>query len=189
MVNFANTDDDHNNLVPPPRFPLGWAKDGSAVLLSDGWDIWKVPTRGTGTAVNLTVNGKKDQIRYQRLYAFERAAPGGGGRGGRGGGAVAAVARADGIDLSQPLYVATYGEWTKKEGLSRVDPNKPGAKPLVWDDAKFNFEKAKDADVYSTRSRRRATSRTTTSPTRTSTAAVRSPTPIRSRRNSRGRAA
>ena len=23
--------------------PLGWTKDGDAVLLSDGWDIWKVP--------------------------------------------------------------------------------------------------------------------------------------------------
>jgi len=147
-VNFGNTDDDHNNLVTPPRFPLGWAKDGSAVLLTDGWDIWKVPTRGTGSAVNLTVNGKKDQIRYQRLYAFERAAPGGGGRGGRGGGRGGAAGGGDGIDLSQPLYFATYGEWTKKAGLSRVDPNAPGAKPLVWDDATFNFEKAKDADVY-----------------------------------------
>ena len=146
-VTFANTDDDHNNLVPPPRFPLGWAKDGSAVLLSDGWDIWKVPTRGTGTAVNLTVNGMKDQIRYQRLYAFDRATPGG-GRGGRGGGRGGGAGGADGIDLSQPLYVATYGEWTKKSGLSRVDPNAPGAKPLVWDDATFNFEKAKEADVY-----------------------------------------
>ncbi|MGH7619147.1 MAG: S9 family peptidase, partial [Gemmatimonadaceae bacterium] len=148
MANFSNTDDDHNNLVPPPRFPLGWSKDGSAVLLSDGWDIWKVPTRGTGAAVNLTVNGKKDQIRYQRIYAFDRGAAGGGGRGGRGGGRGGGAGAADGIDLSQPIYVATYGEWTKKAGLSRVDANAPGAKPLVWDDAAFNFEKAKDADVY-----------------------------------------
>ncbi|HEX3867244.1 MAG TPA: prolyl oligopeptidase family serine peptidase, partial [Gemmatimonadaceae bacterium] len=146
-VNFANTDDDHNNLVPPPRFPLGWSKDGSAVLLTDGWDIWKVPTSGTGTAVNLTVDGRKNQIRYQRLYAFERSAPAGaGGRGGRGG--RGGAGSADGIDLSQPLYVGTYGEWTKKAGLSRVDPGTPGAKPLVWDDATFNFEKARDADVY-----------------------------------------
>jgi dipeptidyl aminopeptidase/acylaminoacyl peptidase len=147
-INFANTDDDHNNLVPPPRFPLGWVKDGSAVLLSDGWDIWKVPTRGAASAVNLTVNGKKDQIRYQRLYAFDRTTPGGGGRGGRGGGRGGAGGAADGIDLSQPLYIATYGEWTKKAGLSRVDPNTPGAKQLVWEDATFNFEKAKEADVY-----------------------------------------
>ena len=124
--------------------------------------------------------------------AARRRAGGGGGRGGRGGGGAA-----DGIDLSQPMYFATYGEWTKKEGLAKVDPSKPGAQRLVWDDAKFTFQKAKDADVYvytkqtaidypnyyvasaglddgaSGRSRQHANS----------------PTRIRSRRISRGRAA
>ncbi|MEO7084347.1 MAG: prolyl oligopeptidase family serine peptidase [Gemmatimonadaceae bacterium] len=147
-INFANTDDDHNNLVPPPRFPLGWSKDGASVLLTDGWDVYKVPTNG-GAAVNLTVNGKKDQIRYQRLYAFDRGAAIAAGRGGRGGGRGGAGAGStDGIDLAQPLYFGTYGEWTKKAGLSRVDPGAPGAKALMWDDATFTFEKARDADVY-----------------------------------------
>ena len=123
---FADTSDDHNNLVAPPNAPLGWSKDGSAVILSDGFDIWRVPVKG-GAAVNLTVDGKKNQIRYQRLYAFEPAgrarggAGGGGGRGGRGGGGAV-----DGIDLSQPMYFATYGEWTKKEGLAKVDPSQAG---------------------------------------------------------------
>jgi len=142
---FADTSDDHNNLVTPPVAPIGWSKDGSAVLLSDAFDVWKVPVNG-GAAVNLTVDGKKNQIRYQRLYAFERAGRAGAapaGRGGRGGNAFA-----DGIDLAQPLYFATYGEWTKKEGLSKVDPSKPGAERLVWDDAKLAYEKAKDANVY-----------------------------------------
>ena len=150
-VSFANTDDDHNNLVPPPRFPLGWSKDGGSVLLNDGWDVWKVPTRGAGTAVNLTGDGRKSQTRYQRLYSFDRGgAGGGGGRGGRGGGrgGPGGGAGGEGIDLSQPLYFGTYGEWTKKAGLSRVDPNVPGAKQLMWDDASFNFEKAREADVY-----------------------------------------
>jgi len=140
----ADTSDDHNNLVTPPIAPIGWSKDGNSVLVSDAFDVWKVPVNG-GAAVNLTVDGKKNQIRYQRLYAFERAGRGGvapAGRGGRGG------ALTDGVDLSQPLYFATYGEWTKKEGLSKVDPSKPGAERLVWDDAKFSHQKAKDADVY-----------------------------------------
>jgi len=140
----ADTSDDHNNLVTPPIAPIGWSKDGNSVLVSDAFDVWKVPVNG-GAAVNLTVDGKKNQIRYQRLYAFERAGRGGvapAGRGGRGG------ALTDGVDLSQPLYFATYGEWTKKEGLSKVDPSKPGAERLVWDDAKFSYQKAKDADVY-----------------------------------------
>jgi dipeptidyl aminopeptidase/acylaminoacyl peptidase len=96
-----------------------------------------------GAAVNLTVDGKKNQIRYQRLYAFDGNTPAaGGGRGGRGGQAVT------GIDISKPLYFATYGEWNKKEGLSKVDPSKPGAQRLVFEDAKLSFQKAKDADVY-----------------------------------------
>ncbi len=142
---FADTSDDHNNLVAPPVPAMGWSKDGSAVLLFDGFDVWKVPVNG-GTAVNLTVDGKKNQVRYQRLYSFATSAnaagAGRGGRGGRGGGV------ADGVDLTQPLYFSAYGEWTKKEGLAKVDPSKPGAQKLAWDDAKFAFQKAKDADVY-----------------------------------------
>jgi dipeptidyl aminopeptidase/acylaminoacyl peptidase len=140
---FADTSDDHNNLVTPPDQVVGWSKDGNSVLLADGFDVWKVPANGSGTAVNLTVDGKKNQIRYQRLYSFDADAPAaGGGRGGRGGGAP------NGIDLSKPLYFATYGEWTKKEGIAKVDPSKPGAQSLVFDDAKYSFQKAKDADVY-----------------------------------------
>ena len=56
---------------------------------------------------------------------------------------------ADGIDLSQPLYVGTYGEWTKKEGLSRVDPSEAGrASRSSATTRSFDFQKAKDADVY-----------------------------------------
>ena len=142
---FADTSDDHNNLVTPPVPPLGWAKDGSAVLLSDGFDVWKVPVHG-GAAVNLTGNGKRDQIRYERLYDFDQTGRGtrpAGGRGGFGGRGAPME-----IDLSKPLYFATYGEWTKKEGLSRVEAGKTGADRLVWEDAKLSFEKAKYADVY-----------------------------------------
>ena len=55
--------------------PIGWVKDSKAVLISDNWDIWQVPVDG-GAAVNLTVNGKKDQIRYQQpLRARARRGP------------------------------------------------------------------------------------------------------------------
>ena len=72
-------------------------------------------------------NGRATKVRYQRRVVIDP--------------------QERGIDLSKPLYFATYGEWTKKEGLAKVDPSKPGAQPLVWDDAKFAFQKAKDADV------------------------------------------
>jgi hypothetical protein len=143
-VSFANTDDDHNNIVAPPRPVLAWAKDASAVLLSDGWDVWRIPVAANGKAVNLTQDGRTNRIRYQRLYSFVAGATA--GRGGRGGRSNALLE--EGIDLTRPIYFGTYGEWTKKEGLARVEPAKLGATALVWDDASFNFTKAKDADVY-----------------------------------------
>ncbi len=149
-TSFADREDDHNNLVPPAQQPFGWSRDASAVLLSDGWDAWKVPVTARGGApVNLTVDGRANKVHYQRLYAFEATAPAG-GRGGRGGGrggfAQGGVVR--GFDLTQPLYFGTYGEWTKKAGISRVTPGRPGAQQLTFDDATYNYQKARDADVF-----------------------------------------
>jgi dipeptidyl aminopeptidase/acylaminoacyl peptidase len=106
---------------------MGWSKDGSAILLTDGWDVFKVPTHG-GAAVNLTVDGLKTGKHYQRRYVFDP--------------------KERGVDLSKPLYFATYGEWTKKEGLARVDARRAGATNLVFEDAKLNFAKARDADTF-----------------------------------------
>jgi dienelactone hydrolase len=130
-ASFVDVEDDHNNIFPPAIFPtfyaLGWAKDNLHVLLSDGWDVWKVPVKG-GTAVNVTGDGKTNQLRYQRRYVFDP--------------------RERGIDLGKPLYFATYGEWTKKEGLARVEPGKAGAKSFFSDDARYNYVKAREADVF-----------------------------------------
>jgi dipeptidyl aminopeptidase/acylaminoacyl peptidase len=125
-TSFINTEDDHN-VSKPPIPPMGWSKDGSAVLLFDNWDVWKVPATG-GTAVNLTVNGKKEGIRYQRRYSFDP--------------------EERGIDLTKPLYFAAYGEWTKKEGLARVDPGKSGVTMKLWGDARIGVVKARKADTF-----------------------------------------
>ncbi len=60
-TSFVDMEDDHN-VVKPPTGTIGWASDSKSVLLHDNWDIWHVPVDG-GQAVNLTVNGRKDQIR------------------------------------------------------------------------------------------------------------------------------
>lgn len=124
---FWNTEDDHN-VVKPPRRVIGWVKEGVSVLISDGWDIWNVPVHG-GAGKNLTVNGKAEKIRYQSRYKLDPDEKG--------------------IDLSQPVYVSMYGEWTKKGGICRIDKGRPGAKVLLWDDAVFGgLKKAKKADTY-----------------------------------------
>ncbi len=126
-ASFANEDDDHN-VVKPPDYPVGSTKDGRNVLLSDGWDIWSVPVSGAGQAVNLTVNGAKDKLRYRRLRLDpeEKA-----------------------IDLEEAQYFNVYGEWTKKAGLARLEKGKPAPTMLLWDDAGFGgLAKARKADVF-----------------------------------------
>jgi dienelactone hydrolase len=128
-VSFVDVEDDHNN-VKPPINAVGWTSDSKSVLLSDAWDIWKVPVDG-GQVVNLTANGRKDAIRYQQRYALEPPED-----------------RDNGIDLSKPQYFRAYGEWTKKGGIARIDPGVPGVKMLAWDDASYPLlAKAKNADV------------------------------------------
>jgi dipeptidyl aminopeptidase/acylaminoacyl peptidase len=129
-VSFVDIEDDHNN-VKPPVSAIGWASDSKTVLLTDAWDIWQISSEGA-PPVNLTVNGKKDAIRYQRRFALEPRDD-----------------RDEGIDLSKPQYFAAYGEWTKKAGVARLDPGKPGVKMLTWSDASFpQVMKAEKADTY-----------------------------------------
>ena len=126
-TSFIDTESDVNVVKPPTPF-FGWSHDGKYVLLSDNWDIWQVPVSG-GSATNLTVNGRKEQLRYRRPVILDP--------------------EQRGYNLSQPLYLEVYGEWTKKDGLVIIDPGKPGVTRVMWDEAAYgNLAKAKKADVY-----------------------------------------
>jgi dipeptidyl aminopeptidase/acylaminoacyl peptidase len=127
---FWDEEDDHNQVKPAIGGGLlGWSKDGASIIVRDNWDLWRLPVNG-GNALNLTVNGRKDRIRYQnRLVVDGRNAH-------------------NGIDLTQPMFVETYGEWTKKEGLARVDAQKGGATVVSVEDAKVDYRRARDANVW-----------------------------------------
>ena len=133
-TSFINTEDDHN--VTKPLTPvIGWSSDSKYLLIRDLWDIWQVDADGHEPAVNLTRNGRGKGIRYQYRFVLDP--------------------EEKGIDLSQPVYVSTYGEWTKKSGIARIMPGKkgmgmqPGAENLVWEDASIGWlSKAKHAAVY-----------------------------------------
>ena len=119
-TSFVNVEDDHT-VAKPPTLQMGWSADGKFVLLSDDWDIWQVPVGG-GAGTNLTVNGRKEQVRYRRPIDF----------------------RPDeaGLDLTKPVYVDLYGEWTKKGGLGVIEPGKPGVSRLVYDDAAYGVRQS-----------------------------------------------
>jgi dienelactone hydrolase len=126
-TSFINTEDDHNIDRPPVPF-VSWARDGHSVILSDNWDLWQVPING-GTARNLTLNGKKDQIRYRRPAVLDRDERG--------------------VDLTKPVYIDAYGEWTKKDGIAIIEPGKSGVNRVMWDEASYGgLTKAEKADVY-----------------------------------------
>ncbi len=124
----VDEEDDHN-FDKPAHPPVGWSRDSKFVLLSDGWDIWRVSIDGSG-GTNLTENGKKDDIHYRGLFQFEPEPK-------------------PGIDLTRPVYTSLNGEWTKKEGIGRIDPSKTGVNVLLWGDCSYsNPIKARKAEVF-----------------------------------------
>lgn len=124
---FYDIEDDHN-VVKPPRRPIDWTTDGDHILLSDGFDIWKVAADGSG-GKNLTVDGNEKQIRYRFPFRFDPDVMG--------------------VDLSKPVYISTYGEWTKKSGFCRLSPGETGVEMLLWDDASFGgISKLEDHEIY-----------------------------------------
>ncbi len=126
-VRFVDTEDDHNVIDPPTR-QLDWTEDGTAVLLSDNWDIWKVPANGKGRAENLTGDGREEGLRYRSISTLDP--------------------EAEGVDLSETVYLTVFGEWTKKSGFTRLDPDGTRTE-LCWDDAAFSgLRKAEDADIF-----------------------------------------
>ncbi len=125
-TSFVDKEDDHN-VDRPPVQPVGWASDNQSVLLFDAYDVWKVGIKGNSFA-NLTGNGRKDRIRYTRRVVINP--------------------KEKGIDITQPIYLQTYGEWTKKEGLSVIQPGRAGATSLLWDDARYFVNRARNADTW-----------------------------------------
>lgn len=127
-TSFWNEEDDHNVVKPPQGPPFGWSRDSRQLFLRDGWDIWRVSATGSAPAVNVTADGKSRKVRYQLR--------------------VGADPKERGIDLARPLFIETYGEWTKQEGLAQVDPQRGGARALAWEEAKIDFRKPRDADTW-----------------------------------------
>ena len=124
-VSFADMEEDH----PGPRPPYGvtgYTADGSGVIVEHRFDLWLLPLDGTTPARNLTNGiGTRDKIHFN----FVRTVP--------VDSSVRRGARAlREIDITKPLTFATFGEYTKKAGFSRLVDGKMNT--LVFDDAAYS---------------------------------------------------
>jgi esterase/lipase len=132
---FLDLEEDH----PGPRPPYGiagFSSDSSAVVVHHRFDEWVLPLDG-GPARNLTNGaGSRDQVvyRWTRITPVDSSTK-------RGARALRE------IDLTQPVTFSTYGEYTKKAGISRLGNGTLTA--LLWDDAAFSTPlRATNADTY-----------------------------------------
>ena len=143
---FVDMEFDHPG--PRPSYGIaGYTVDGKSVIAQSQYDLWAVPLDGSAPKNLTNGTGKKDEVRFRYVRiepdSNAPAAPGGGG-GGRGGGRGGARGT---IDLSKPVTLSAYGEWTKKSGFYELAGGQ--MKELVFDTASFsNPTKATNADVF-----------------------------------------
>ena len=139
-LSFVDVDDDHPYELPTYGV-AGWSKDGKYVLLNHKYDVWALPLEG-GAAIDLTRGvGAAQQIQFRVVRPDRRA-----GRGGRGGGIFGAGLGGDddeGLDLTKPLLLSAYGEWTKKSGYWTASLGKAPA-PLVFADKQIGQAQKSD---------------------------------------------
>ncbi len=65
--------DEENDVpdLPSAHGIAGWTTDDRYLLIKDRYDIWRFDPTGNSTPVNLTVNGRKERIRYTLLQLEE----------------------------------------------------------------------------------------------------------------------
>jgi predicted peptidase len=146
-VSFINKESDltlkvyPDKLQKPPFGVAGWTKSDADVLLYNKYDMWRVAADGSG--VQRLTDGAAEQVRHRLVRLDENA----GGMWWRRS-TTSQSAEDLWIDLSKPLYLSLYGEWTKKSGYALIKPADDVTR-LVWLDKNAgSLAKAKEADVY-----------------------------------------
>jgi dienelactone hydrolase len=143
----VNAEYDHPG-VKPAYGLAGYSTDGRSVIVEGRYDLWALPFDGSA-ARNLTNGaGAQGEVRFRYVRtepSGPAGAPGGGGPG--GGGGRGGQAGRETIDLSKPLTLSAYGEWTKKAGFYDLADGK--LREIVYEDAAFsNPTRAAKADKF-----------------------------------------
>jgi hypothetical protein len=131
---FVNREYDY----PGPRPPYGiagYTPDGRHAIVRARFDLWLLALDGAAPARNLTNGlGAREQIVFRPVQIAPIDS------------SVRRAARVEReIDLSKPVMLAAYGEWTKKAGFYTLTNGQ--LQSLVYDDAMYSTPvKARDAD-------------------------------------------
>jgi dipeptidyl aminopeptidase/acylaminoacyl peptidase len=133
-VNFTDMEDDH----PGPRGTYGiagYATDGRSVIANHRYDLWAVPLDGSAPR-NLTNGlGARNEVRYR----FVRTIP--------ADLLTTTRLQRQTYDLSKPITVSAYGEYTKKSGFYELANGQ--LRELIYEDASFSTpSRAMKADTY-----------------------------------------
>jgi len=134
-VSFVNLEYDHPGTKP--SYGIAYhSSDGKAVIANHRYDLWLVPLDGSAPK-NLTNGaGAKNEIRFRVLRPVPEDPTLPRSAGPRGT-----------IDLTKPITLSAYGEWTKKSGYYELTGGQ--MKELVYEDASFgNPVRAMKADRF-----------------------------------------
>lgn len=134
-VSFVDLEYDHPGTKPSYGI-AGHANDGKAVIAQHKYDLWLLPLDGSAPK-NLTNGvGAKNEIRFRILRPMPSDPTVPRFIGPRGT-----------IDLTKPVTLSAYGEWTKKSGYYELAAGQ--LKELVYEDASYgNPVRAMKADRF-----------------------------------------
>ena len=133
---FVNTEFDYPG--PRPSYGIaGYTPDGRNVIVQQRYDLVLIPLDGSAGARNLTSGmGARREMRFRpvRMEPIDSSAP-------------RRVRAGREIDVTKPLTLSAYGEYTKKAGFYRLEGTE--LKELVLDDAAFSTPvRAANADRF-----------------------------------------
>ncbi len=122
-VSFVNEQYDRQGTKPPHGI-AGWTEDGEHVILNGRYDLWLQPLDGSTATVLTKGSGAAGEVRlrYVRLDPDEEF-----------------------IDLSGPVVLSAYGDWTKRYGYFVLDDGE--VEERAWGDFRVTqLRKAQHAD-------------------------------------------
>ena len=130
-VSFSDEEDDTLAVEKRPYGQGFWLKDSSAFLMYDRYDLWLI--KPDASSVRRLTDGRKDHIRHRLSQACF-------------------LKDSDGLlDPKQSLYIALYGELTKKSGYAKLKSiaSKEPVEILIWEDKMVSsLTRAENADRY-----------------------------------------